>query len=41
MVYGLGKYRFSDFTRMGIPLQLLLSIVAVTVIQFAWPLHRA
>ncbi len=41
MVYGPGKDRFSDFTRMGVPLQLLLSIVAVAVIQLAWPVQPA
>jgi di/tricarboxylate transporter len=37
MVYGPGKYHFSDFTRTGLPLQLLLGVVAVTVIRFVWP----
>jgi len=38
MVYGPGKYRFSDFTKVGIPLQIVLSIVAVAIIQYVWPL---
>lgn len=38
MVYGPGQYRFSDFTRAGIPLQLVLSVVAVAVIRIVWPL---
>lgn len=41
MVYGPGKYHFSDFTRTGLPLQLLLGIVAVSVIQIVWPLQPA
>ncbi|MFW6192907.1 MAG: SLC13 family permease [Gemmatimonadota bacterium] len=41
MVYGPGKYRFSDFTRVGVPLQLVLSVVAVAVIRWAWPLAAA
>ncbi len=41
MVYGPGKYRFADFTRTGLPLQLLLSVVAVTVFQLVWPLQPA
>ncbi len=41
MVYGPGKYRFADFTRTGVPLQLLLSVVAVTVLQLVWPLQPA
>ena len=39
MVYGPGKYRFTDFTRAGLPLQVLLSLVAVTTIQLVWPLQ--
>jgi di/tricarboxylate transporter len=38
MVYGPGKYRFTDFTKVGVPLQLLLSFVAVAIIQYVWPL---
>ena len=41
MVYGPGKYRFTDFTRTGLPLQLLLSVVAVATIQLVWPLQAA
>ncbi len=37
MVYGPGGYRFSDFLRVGAPLNLLLWIVAVVVIPFFWP----
>jgi di/tricarboxylate transporter len=35
-VYGPGGYRFSDFLRVGAPLQLLLSIVTVLGIAFFW-----
>jgi di/tricarboxylate transporter len=38
MVYGPGKYRFTDFTKVGVPLQILLSLVAISVIQYVWPL---
>jgi di/tricarboxylate transporter len=38
MVYGPGKYRFTDFTKVGVPLQIFLSIVAVSIIQYVWPL---
>jgi len=37
MVYGPGRYRFTDFTRVGVPLQLLLGVVAVGVIRVVWP----
>nr|WP_276275036.1 SLC13 family permease [Haladaptatus sp. QDMS2] len=35
-VYGPGGYRFSDFIRVGAPLQLLLSVVTVVGIAFFW-----
>ncbi len=37
MVYGPGSYRFTDFTRLGLPMQLLLAIIAVAVIPLVWP----
>jgi di/tricarboxylate transporter len=38
MVYGPGGYKFSDFLRLGIPLDILTGIVAVLVIPLVWPL---
>ncbi len=38
MVYGPGNYRFSDFTRVGVPLQLVLAVVAVGMIRLVWPM---
>ena len=37
MVYGPGGYRFTDFLRMGIPLNLLMGAIAVILIPFVWP----
>ena len=37
MVYGPGGYRFVDFLRVGLPLNILLWIVAVLVIPLIWP----
>jgi len=37
MVYGPGGYRFSDFMRVGGPLNLLLWLVAIMLIPFFWP----
>ncbi len=37
MVYGPGGYRFSDFFRVGAPLQFLLFLVATILIPLIWP----
>ena len=39
MVYGPGGYRFTDFARIGVPLSLLVALIALTIIPFVWPLH--
>lgn len=38
MVYGPGGYRFSDFLRVGIPLNLSVGILASILIPILWPL---
>ncbi|MCL7957885.1 MAG: SLC13 family permease [marine benthic group bacterium] len=38
MVYGPGGYRFTDFTRVGIPLQLILILISLLLIPRIWPL---
>lgn len=38
MVYGPGGYRFSDFMRLGIPLDIITAITACLVIPIFWPL---
>lgn len=40
LVYGPGKYRFSDFVRTGVFLTLILSIVVLALIPVFWPLHN-
>lgn len=37
MVFGPGGYKFSDFVRMGLPLDILLGIVCVFLIPVVWP----
>ncbi len=37
-VYGPGGYRFTDFLRIGIPLNIVLFIAAMVVIPWIWPL---
>ena len=38
MVYGPGGYRFTDFIRVGIPLNLSIGLLASALIPFFWPL---
>ena len=37
IVYGAGGYRFGDFLRVGIPLDLVCAAVALTAIPWLWP----
>ncbi len=37
IVYGPGGYKFTDFTRVGLPLQLLLALLCVLLIPLFWP----
>lgn len=41
LVYNAGNYRFTDFARLGIPLNLIVWIVASLVIPLFWPLQPA
>ncbi len=36
IVYGAGGYRFRDFIRVGLPLNILCAVVALTVIPMVW-----
>lgn len=43
MVMGPGGYRFGDYWRMGLPLEVLIAVIAVPLILWVWPLamtHR-
>lgn len=39
-VYSAGGYRFGDFFRIGLPLNLLYFVGAVVIIPWVWPLHK-
>ena len=38
LVMGPGGYRFGDYWRMGLPLEVVITAVAVPMILIAWPL---
>jgi len=37
MVYGPGGYRFSDFLKIGVPMNIIMWLVASTLIPRIWP----
>lgn len=37
MVYGPGGYRFSDYCKIGIPLDLLIGVITVAIAPLVWP----
>jgi di/tricarboxylate transporter len=39
MVYGPGGYRFSDFMRAGLPMNLVVGIASVSILLLGWPLE--
>jgi di/tricarboxylate transporter len=39
MVYGPGGYHFSDFLRIGVPMNLLMALVTIVAVPFIWPLQ--
>jgi di/tricarboxylate transporter len=38
MVYGPGKYRFTDFVKVGSPLTVLIYLLAIALVPLIWPL---
>jgi di/tricarboxylate transporter len=38
MVYGPGRYRFADFLKVGLPLTLMIYLVAILLVPLVWPL---
>lgn len=39
MVYGPGNYRFTDFLRAGIPMQVVVGVTTLIVLWIGWPLR--
>jgi len=40
LVMGPGGYRFSDYWRVGLLLEVIIAVVAMPLILWNWPLHR-
>lgn len=41
LVMGPGGYRFSDYLKIGVPLTILIAIVALLMLPWVWPLYPA
>lgn len=39
IVQGIGNYRFTDFVRFGLPLNIITFLISVTLIPWIWPFH--
>jgi di/tricarboxylate transporter len=39
IILGPGGYRFGDYWRMGLPLEILVVVVALPMILLVWPLY--
>jgi di/tricarboxylate transporter len=40
MVYGPGDYRFKDFLRVGIPMNIFMGMITLTILLLFWPLVK-
>ncbi len=38
LVMGPGGYRFTDYSKVGVPMALLLSVIAILLLPIFWPL---
>jgi di/tricarboxylate transporter len=41
MVYGPGGYRFSDYVKIGVPLDILVGIVTIGLAPLVWPFYSS
>ncbi|MDZ7692651.1 MAG: SLC13 family permease [Balneolaceae bacterium] len=37
MVYGPGGYKFTDFTKIGLPLNLIVAVMTIVLVPMIWP----
>jgi len=40
MVYGPGSYRFSDYAKVGIPMNIFIGVVTLIILIVGWPLVK-
>jgi di/tricarboxylate transporter len=40
LVYGAGRYRFSDFVRVGTPVTLVILVLIAILVPILWPFGR-
>ncbi|SBS35756.1 Sodium-dependent dicarboxylate transporter SdcS [Marinomonas spartinae] len=40
MVYGPGNYRFGDFLKVGLPMNIFVGIITLSLLINFWPLHQ-
>ena len=38
LVYGAGNYRFADFLRIGVPMNIIVGLASITAIWFIFPM---
>ncbi len=39
LVMGAGGYRFGDYWRLGLPLEVIITVAAIPLLMYFWPLH--
>lgn len=39
LVYGAGDYRFLDFVRIGVPMNIIIAVVSIFAISYFFPMH--
>lgn len=37
MVYGPGSYRYTDFLKIGLPLNIIIAVITLTLVPLIWP----
>ncbi|GAB4297538.1 MAG: SLC13 family permease [Ignavibacteriaceae bacterium] len=40
MVYGPGGYRFKDYLKLGVPLNIMMAVITITIAPLIWPFYN-